>query len=145
MVQHMALALQGACHGPSNNDMGTAKGFLLLAQGLCKHTGGNQDTGFTPKTLMAVDLVAWEMSFYTGAGVLCKEGTADGLCCPRGLDTGVHCPVPTSSVLPEPRYGILAASVFLPFLTQAGEWAGQELLFARDSMDNALRKTRLSC
>ena len=49
MVQHVALALQGARHGLSTNNMGAAKGFLLLAQALCKHTGGNQDTGFTPK------------------------------------------------------------------------------------------------
>ena len=48
MVQRMALALQDARHGPSNN-MGTAKGFLLSAQALCKCTGGNQDTGFNPQ------------------------------------------------------------------------------------------------
>lgn len=79
----------------------------------------------TPQTLMALDLITWEMSFYVSAGVLCKEGTVDRPCCPRGLDTSVHCPLPTSSELPEPRHVILAASPFLLFPTQAREWAGQ--------------------
>lgn len=94
---------------------------------------------------MALDLVTWEMSFYMWVGVLHKAGTADGLCCAGGWDMGVHCPLSTSSELPEPRHVIPAASAFLPFATQAGEQAGQELLFVRASMDNALGKTRLSC
>lgn len=60
----MALALQGVCHERCNNSMGTAKGFLLSAQGLCKCTGGNQDTSFKPQNPNSFGLGYLEMPFY---------------------------------------------------------------------------------
>lgn len=42
-------------------------------------------------TLTALNVVTCDMPSSVGVELLCKEGTADGLCCPRGWDTTVHC------------------------------------------------------
>lgn len=52
-------------HVMSPLTMGTAKGFLLLAQALCKCTGGSQDTGFNPPNPNGFGFVTWKTSFYT--------------------------------------------------------------------------------
>lgn len=80
--------------GSGHCNADTATGFLLAAQAWYKCTSGNQDPIWTHKTLMALDVVTCDTPFSVWVELLCKEGTADGLCCPRGWDTMTHCTHP---------------------------------------------------